>query len=245
LLARVKAGSYGARRFRVGRRSAVPLLVEKVRVAVKKALVAASALTLVLGGCATRGEIDETGGITAVRSACPQVAVPAGTGDITLFDPATSQDESALDVTAAITDLRSTCGDAGDQVNTPVTFNVIARRTRYDAPRDVTFPYFVTVVRGGTAVVAKRIGSVTVHFDAGQNRAQAAGTGSAQIARAAATLPDDVRQELTRRRKAGDQDAAVDPLTRPEVRQAVLRATFETLVGFQLTDAQLKYNAQR
>jgi len=212
---------------------------------VKKPLVAVSALTLALGGCATRGEIDQTGGITAVRSACPTVAIPAGTGDVTMFDAGTSQAESALDVTATITDLRSTCGDAGDQVNTQVTFNIIARRTRYDAARDVVFPYFITVVRGGTAVVAKRVGNVTVHFDAGQNRAQAAATGSSQIARAAATLPEDVRKELTRRRKAGDQDAAVDPLSRPEVRQAVLNATFETLVGFQLTDDQLKYNAQR
>jgi hypothetical protein len=54
-----------------------------------------------------------------------------------------------------------------------------------------------------------------------------------------------VREELTKKRKAGDEDAAVDPLTKPEVRSAVLRATFEALVGFQLTDDQLKYNAQR
>ncbi|TPG13734.1 hypothetical protein EAH84_04770 [Sphingomonas oligophenolica] len=197
-----------------------------------------------LGGCAGKGEIED-GGITAVRSACPQVAVPAGTGDITLFDPATSRDSTAIDVTATITDVRSTCGDAGDQVNTAVTFDVIARRTHTEAARDVVLPYFVTVVRGGSAVVAKRVGSVTVHFDAGRDRAQASAAGSAQIARAAATLPDDVRAELTRRRKPGDQDAAVDPLSKPEIRQAVLRVTFEALVGFQLTDDQLKYNAQR
>jgi hypothetical protein len=65
------------------------------------------------------------------------------------------------------------------------------------------------------------------------------------VARSAATLPDDVREKLTRKRKAGDQDAAVDPLSTPEVRQAVLRASFEALVGFQLTDEQLKYNATR
>ena len=211
----------------------------------KKPLAAASALLFVLGGCATQGEIDQSGGITAIRSACPNVAVPAGTGDVTLFDPATSRDSTAIDVTATITNVRSTCGDAGDQVNTQVTFDVIARRTRADAARDVVLPYFVTVLRGGSAVVAKRIGSVTVHFDAGQARAQASGTGSAQIARAAATLPDEVRKELNRKRKPGDEDAAVDPLSRPEVRQAVLSATFEALVGFQLTDDQLKYNAQR
>lgn len=211
----------------------------------KKTLAASSALLVVLGGCSTRGEVDATGGISAVRSACPAVAVPAGTGDVTLFDPVTSRDSTAIDVVASVTNLRSTCGDAGEQINTAVTFDVVARRTRADAARDVVLPYFVTVMRGGTAVVAKRIGSVTVHFDAGRDRAQASATGSAQIARAAATLPDSVRSELTKRRKAGDEDAAVDPLTRPDIRQAVLSATFETLVGFQLTDDQLKYNAQR
>ena len=64
-------------------------------------------------------------------------------------------------------------------------------------------------------------------------------------ARAAATLPADIRAKLTRRRKAGEQDAATDPLTQPDVRQAVLRASFEALVGFQLTDEQLRYNATR
>ena len=54
-----------------------------------------------------------------------------------------------------------------------------------------------------------------------------------------------MREKLTRKRKAGDEDAAVDPLSTPEVRQAVLRASFETLVGFQLTAEQLKYNATR
>ena len=211
----------------------------------KKPLAVVPALLLVLSGCATQGEIDATGGITAVRSACPAVAVPAGTGDVTIFDPATSRDSTAIDVTATITNLRLTCGDDTDQVNTAVTFDVVARRSRYDAPRDLVLPYFVTVVRGGNAVVAKRVGSVTVHFDAGQAHAQASATGSAQISRAAATLPDEVRQELTRKRKPGDQDAAVDPLTKPDIRQAVLRSTFEALVGFQLTDDQLKYNAQR
>ena len=50
---------------------------------------------------------------------------------------------------------------------------------------------------------------------------------------------------MTEKRKAGDADAATDPLTRPEVRQAVLGVSFEALVGFQLTDAQLRYNATR
>jgi hypothetical protein len=144
-----------------------------------------------------------------------------------------------------MTNVRSTCTDATDQIATTVTFDVRARRTRTDAARDVSLPYFITVVRGGSAVVAKRIGHVSLHFDAGQATAEAHGQASSTVSRAAATLSQEVRDKLTRKRKAGDQDAAVDPLSQPDVRQAVLRASFEALVGFQLTDDQLKYNATR
>ena len=203
------------------------------------------ALALVLGGCARTGEIDASGGITAVRSACPVVGVAAGTGDVTLFKTPGATDENAIDLVANMTNVRSTCADAGADIVTTVTFNVEARRTDTAAARDVTLPYYVASVRGGTNVVAKRVSRVNVHFDAGQARGQVAGEASTTIARSAATLPDDVREKLTRRRKAGDEDAAVDPLTQPEIRQAVASASFEALVGFQLTEAQLKYNATR
>lgn len=210
------------------------------------AVLASTALALpLLGGCASSGELSETGGITAIRTACPSVAVPAPTGDVTLFDPVTSHDTSALDVTATLTNVRSVCNDGGDDVVTTVTFQVDARRYRTEGERTLSLPYFVTVVQGGTAVVAKRIGHVDLHFAAGEPRATVQGTGTATVSRAAATLPDDVRKRLMEKRKAGREDAAVDPLSRPEIRQAVLRATFEALVGFQLTDAQLKYNATR
>ena len=199
---------------------------------------------LVLSGCNRTGEI-EAGGITAVRSACPRVGVPAGTGDITLFDPATSRAASAIDVTATLTNVQSTCDDSGTQIVTSVTFDVYGRRNRAEGPRDVTLPYFITVVRGGSSVTAKRVGHVTLHFDAGQLRAQATGQASASVDRAAATLPEDVRKRLTEKRKAGEQAAAMDPLADPSVRSAVLAATFEALVGFQLTEDQLKYNATR
>ncbi len=209
----------------------------------KAPILAVSAL-LVLGGCAGKGELDGTGGITAVRSACPSVAIPAATGDVTLFDGA-GRTSASIDVAALMTNVRSTCADATDQIGTTITFDVRARRMRTDAARDVQLPYFITVVRGGSAVVAKRIGHVTLHFDAGQATAEAHGQASSTVSRAAATLSDEVREKLTRKRKAGDQDAAVDPLSQPDVRQAVLRASFEALVGFQLTDEQLKYNATR
>ncbi|OYY89786.1 MAG: hypothetical protein B7Y45_10875 [Sphingomonas sp. 28-66-16] len=184
-------------------------------------------------------------GITAIRTACPAVAIPAATGDVTLFNPPTSQDASAIDVTATMTEVRSTCVDVGENVETTVTFEVRGLRNDVQAARDVTLPYFITVVQGGTAVVSKRIGRVALHFDAGQQRASVAGEATASVVRAAATLSPEVRKSLTRKRKAGQEDAAVDPLSRPDIRQAVQRATFEALVGFQLTDEQLKYNATR
>ncbi|MGN6374988.1 MAG: hypothetical protein ACTHMG_05480 [Sphingomonas sp.] len=201
-------------------------------------------LLVAAGGCAQKGQIT-AGGITAIRTPCPTVAVPAGTGDITLFNPATSQDQSALDVTAVMTNVRSTCDSASEKVVTNISFQVDASRTHADAARDVTLPYFIAVVQGGTVVSAKRTGQVTVHFDAGQARASTSGTAVANVDRAAATLPQNVRDLLTKPRKAGSQDAAVDPLSEPKVREAVQRATFQALVGFQLTDAQLKYNMTR
>ena len=94
-------------------------------------------------------------------------------------------------------------------------------------------------------MVAKRIGTVPLHFPDGQARAVATGSGGAFIDRAEATLPDDIRDRITRKRKPGEIEAAVDPLTEPEVRAAISRATFELLVGFQLTQDQLAYNVTR
>ena len=211
----------------------------------KAVLPLAAVLPIALGvaGCARTGEIDASGGISAVRSACPTVAVPAGAGDITLFDPPTSQAQSAIDVVASSTNVRGPCNAAGADSATAVTFPVQARRVRTDGARDVQLPYFVTAVRAGNQVVAKQVGTINLHFDAGQPRAQANGTAATSVSRAAATLPQEVRERLTRRRKAGEEDAAIDPLTDPQVRAAVANASFETLVGFQLNDAQLRYNA--
>ena len=61
----------------------------------------------------------------------------------------------------------------------------------------------------------------------------------------AVTLPENIRQQLTRRRKPGDPSAAIDPMADPAVREAVRKASFEVLVGFQLTQDQLAYNATR
>jgi hypothetical protein len=207
------------------------------------AVAAASGMT----GCRSRGEIvvNEGVGITAVRSRCPAVGIPDYTGDVTLFSAPGRTSADNIDVVAAMTNVRSQCTEGAEQVVSTVTFDVLARRSNVAGARQVTFPYFVTVLRGGSSVVTKRVGSVTVTFADGQERAQATGQGVAYIDRASATLPDDIRERVTRRRKAGDPDAAVDPLADPEVQAAIARATFEVLVGFQLDERQLAYNATR
>lgn len=210
-------------------------------------LCSAAAMTA-LGGCAKKGEIvvDSGVGITAIRSKCPAVGIPDYTGDVTLFRAPGDKTAANIDVVAAMTDVRTQCNqDAGDKVFAQVSFQVEARRNDASGARQVTLPYFVTVLQGGSAVISKRVGSVTLNFANGEARAQAAGSGNVYIDRAAATLPDDIRERITRKRKAGDADAAVDPLSDPQVKAAVARSSFEVLVGFQLDEAQLAYNATR
>ncbi|MEO7915979.1 MAG: hypothetical protein ABIR23_11460 [Novosphingobium sp.] len=213
-----------------------------------KHLLAASILVVALAGCRSHGDlvVDESVGVTAVRGACPAVGIPDYTGDVTLFTTAGATDAGSLDVTAAMTNLRSTCNDSvAAKVYSASTFDVLARRTDTRGARTVQLPYFVTVLRGGTAVISKRVGTVTLNFADGAERAQASAQAGAFIDRAEATLPEDIRRQITRKRRAGDTDAAIDPLTRPEIKAAVARATFEVLIGFQLDASQLSYNATR
>lgn len=209
-----------------------------------------SLLALALAGCAkNKGElvIDDGVGVTALRSPCPTVAIPEMTGDITLFSAPGRTDSSAIDVTAAITNLRSTCNDGAgqDKLFTEATFDVLARRTDTRGARHVDLPYFSTVMRGGNAVVAKRLGTISLDFADGQDRAQGQGKAASYVDRAQATLPAEIRQRLSKRRRAGDADAAVDPLSQADVKAALARASFELLIGFQLTDQQLGYNVTR
>ena len=201
-------------------------------------------LSIALIGCSNEGELSAAG-VTIVRSACPAVAIPAATGDVTLFNPSSSRAASALDVVATMTNLRGSCSEAGEYLLTNATFEVLGQRRDAQGPRTVTIPYFATVVQGGTSVVAKRIGEVTLQFNDGEYRASASGTATGQVLRSAATLPPDIEREITRRRKAGDINAALDPMADPKVRAAVTRHSFELLVGFQLTPEQLGYNATR
>lgn len=211
------------------------------------AIMGAGLALLGLAGCAEKNQlvVDSGVGVTSTLSACPNTAIPAYTGDVTVFNPPSSRDASAIDVVATITNVRPTCDETGPEIYATATFDVLARRSDNRGARTVTLPYFSTIMRGGNTVVAKRLGSVTLNFADGSYRAQAQASGAGYINRAAATLPEDIRERITRRRKSGDPDAAIDPLSIPEVRSALQRTSFELLIGFQLTQDQLQYNATR
>ena len=207
--------------------------------------IALAATLAMLAGCASKGELDETGGLKVVRSTCPAVAIPAYTGDLTLFNPPQSRDARAMDVIATISNLRTTCDESGATVRASVTFDVSARRSGATGARDIVLPYFATVVRGGTRIMSKQSSRVAIHFNDGQVRATASATAGAEIERALAMLPANVGERLNRKRKATDADASIDPMTDPAIRAAVNQANFELLIGFQLNDDQLAYNATR
>ena len=200
-----------------------------------------------LAGCAGEGELvlDQGVGITSVLSTCPAVGIPDYTGDITTFRSGADRSMASLDVSAAMTNLRTVCNDTGEKVYSEATFDVHARRTDTRGARTVTLPYFVTVLRGGSAVVSKRVGQVTLTFADGQERAVGTAKVGSFVNRADAALPEDIREKITRRRRAGEVDAALDPLADPEVKAAIARTRFEMLVGFQLTEEQLAYNVTR
>ncbi len=213
----------------------------------KSAFASLAVLSLLATACSTEGTLDVSSGVgvNVTRSGCPTVAIPDGTGDVTLFNPSDSRDASAIDVVATITKLRPTCNSTGEKIYSEAQFEVVASRTDRGPARTVTIPYFSTVVQGGSAVVAKRVSQVTLQFADGQQRASASGRAAGYIDAAAAQLPDEIIAKITKKRKAGDIDAALDPLADPEIKAALVRSSFELLVGFQLTEEQLRYNVTR
>jgi len=161
-----------------------------------------------LAGCKSSGElvVNQGVGITALRTACPAVGIPDYTGDVTLFRGAGRNAED-IDVIAAMTNMRSQCDDTGERVYSQATFDVMARRSDTRGARTVELPYFSAVMRGGSSVVSKRLGTVRISFADGQERAQAVATAGAYIDRSEATLPPDIVRQINRKRRAGDEDA--------------------------------------
>ncbi len=209
-----------------------------------RTLVLAS-LLVASAACSNRRELEAGGGVYVTRSPCPQVGIPAATGDVTLFNPIGQTDSAAIDVVATMTNLRATCSEGASQIISTASFAVVASRRDAGPARTVILPYFDVAMQGGVSVIAKRIGQVALTFPAGSQRGAATGQATVRIARASTILAPEVQRELTRRRKPGEVDAAIDPMSDPKIRSAVARATFEHLVGFQLTPDQLRYNATR
>ncbi|MFM7404497.1 MAG: hypothetical protein ACKO1N_10550 [Erythrobacter sp.] len=209
--------------------------------------ITALATVAALTACSNEGELvlDQGIGIASVLSLCPAVGIPDYTGDVTTFRNPADTTTQSLDVSAAMTNLRATCDDSADRVYSEASFTVNARRSDTRGARTVSLPYFVTVLRGGSAVVSKRIGTVTLAFEDGQERASATAKAGSYVGRADAALPEDIRERITKRRRAGDEEAALDPLADPEVKSAIARTRFEMLVGFQLTETQLAYNVTK
>jgi len=205
-----------------------------------------------LAGCAKdKNAITAVGGSIGQeiqRTSCPAVGVPAYTGDVTLFDPPASREARAIDIVADITDVKASCDESDPTaaiLTSHVSFRVDARRSSAHGARDVVLPYFAVVLHGGTAVASKSISRVSVHFDDGKLTASADGQATGTVSRADATLPANIRARLIRKRNASDADASVDPMADPSVRAALAKASFDLLVGFQLTQEQLAYNATR
>lgn len=201
-------------------------------------------LPLLLVACA-KDDLDSSGGVKIKRSLCPAIAIPAHTGDVTLFNPEGSTSADAIDVVATMTNVRTTCNEGSDRISANATFDVLARRSNASGAREIVLPYFAVVTREGTKIVSKQLGRVAIRFEDGQLRASTSGTAATSISTAEVRLPPAIESRINRKRKPGDEDAAVDPMTDPKIRDAVKRASFELLVGFQLNDAQLKYNVTR
>jgi hypothetical protein len=180
-----------------------------------------------------------------VRSNCPAVAIPTYTGDVTLFRPGTPPNADNIDIVATMTDVRAKCVESAADYVSNVTYDVVARRTDAVGARNVTLPVFACVIQGGNLLVSKQIGAVTVAFADGQLRSIGHSGANATISRASLTLPAAVSNRINRKRKAGDADAAVDPLSDPEVKAAIRATSFEVLVGFQFDEAALAYNVTK
>src|SRR6476660_6526560 len=162
-----------------------------------KLRLAAIAAVVLLSACRHAGDVtsENGGGIYSIRSACPIAGIPAGTGDITLFNPPSSTDSRAIDVSATISDLRTTCQDSGNDVISTATFTVVALRRDAGPARQVVLNFAAGDLHGWARVQA-----------------------TVRVNRGAATLPANVRAILTRPRKAGEAEAAIDPLADPAIR---------------------------
>jgi hypothetical protein len=213
--------------------SRVAPLASSLRVTALLVIIAAA-----LAGC-------QRNPLVVKRSLCPAVAVPTYLGDVTLFRPGGAVDAGNIDVVATITNVRENCIEGDVMLTTDISFDVVARRSEPGPARSLTLPVFTTIVQGGNLVLSKQVVPVEIRFAEGATRAMASSGMRTNVARSQTLLSPELQAKITRKRKATDADAAIDPLADPEVRAALRAASFEALIGFQLDEAGLAYNVTK
>ena len=127
-----------------------------------------------------------------------------------------------------------------------VTFTVTGLRRDAGPARQVVLPYFDVALRGGTNIAAKQIGDVASQLPGRQPACDDAGAGKhprqSRVGDASGQRPGDPHSSAQGgRARRGDRSA----VRAGRARAPSPAATFEHLVGFQLTRDQLKYNATR
>ena len=174
-------------------------------------------------------------------------ASPPGPATSPCSIPPSSTDSRAIDVTATITDVRATCQDIGQRRRFDRHLHRRRRCAATPGPaRQVVLPYFDVALRGGAEIAAKQ---------RRPGRAQLRGRRAPRLDPRPGDRPGQprggdpagqrARDPARGRARPGEAEAAIDPMADPGVAKAVANATFEHLVGFELTQDQLKYNATR
>ena len=117
--------------------------------------------------------------------------------------------------------LRASCTEDATNVVSTASFDVVATRRDAGEARQVTLPYYNVIAKAAATSSPRRSAMSRSTSRPAGARPRPAGKRRAGSTESAAALPEDVRRELTRNRKAGDPDAAVDPLSDPKIRDAV------------------------
>lgn len=121
-------------------------------------------LAALLAGCGgNRNPLE----VTVER--CPALAVVGGTGSLTRF-AGEGRDADDILFEAAVSNAELSCDQGGDVIST-VAFSIVAQRGEAMVGYyETSLPYFVTVLRDNSEIVAKEIFEVPIVFDDGAQR---------------------------------------------------------------------------
>lgn len=167
------------------------------------------------------------------RSICPAAAVARNVSDLTQFSPPTSRDADAITLTATFSDMAVKCSEKGSRIFSDLSVTIAGQRASAAGDQTISVPYFVAVVKGGQTLLSKQLYSANLDFKAGQVRAHTTQTVRADISRSAAIDA------------LGPAPKASKDASDPFVETVQKASPFEMVIGFQLTDDQIIYNARK